>query len=82
MTFEECIQRRNRLLQLIKLENTGNSIELSKKQHCSRSTLMRDLEFLRSNNFSIAYDRYKRTFYFDKALELPKSFYPDINLTN
>ena len=68
MTYDECQTRRKRLISLIKQENTGTAKELSKKLCCSRSTVMRDIVYLRDNNYPVTYNRYKRSFCYSQDM--------------
>ena len=70
MTFNEQIQALERLHDLIKRKGTGTPEQLAEKFNVSVGTIKNLLKILRDKDFPIAYCRDRKTYYYEREIEL------------
>lgn len=70
MRFLDQLRVIKRLHHLISIKGTGNSYELSEKLDISRATMFRYMEVLTSLGADIQYCPKRKSYYFQKKIEL------------
>ena len=70
MTFNEQIQALERLHDLIKRKGTGTPEQLAEKFNVSVGTIKNLLKILKDKDFPIAYCRDRKTYYYEREIEL------------
>ena len=68
-TFKK-LQRLKRLHGLVQLKSTGTPHQLARRLDVSLATVSRDIEWLRSIDTPIAYDRDRQTYFYTQEYNL------------
>lgn len=70
MSILKYIKRLRRIDQLIRLKATGDSTEFAHKIGISRSVLMNNLKEIKELGAPICYDKYRKSYYYEKHKKL------------
>jgi predicted DNA-binding transcriptional regulator YafY len=73
-TFNNKMDKLERMIEYIRRENTGNAIEFANKIAVSRSTLFRYIDDLKAMGYNIGFCLSRRTFYFIENTEVRNRF--------
>ncbi len=74
MNFLECIKRIERLDYLIRLEITGNPIELAEYFNLSERQIYRLIELMKNLGAEIVYSKYKQSYIYVKPVKFNFGF--------